>query len=271
MEKEDIELNKVKNESSNSGILYTLVVAIVALGAYIGYIHFAYNMVDKGYKEEVKIENTTPPSFESLPYEIRERYINVGEHERKLNTLERDMDRKLLSLQQDLKLCNEDKEKAEKVVAKIDEKIAEVTKMQENITEIEDMVNGKKDNSLDRSKFITFRCYNMENGGYYPSKQCLKRLNLFLDKNKDDTKMFEVIGVVNNQDFKLLERLKDVYKEARIDRLEEFAQYGLARKRVIEATWAVKRHLGSSKKVSIVNYMVTSKKGYKGFVVRAYK
>lgn len=256
MEKEDIELQKVKQQSSN-GLLYTLGGIIVLLLVFIGYLYTSYNMVDKSKpvsKKETKSQNIT---FDSLPYSIKENYITVAEH------------KNMISAQNEkLQACNQKLSNIPE--PKVEEKIVKVDNVVEKIVEVEKVIYKEK-KSIDRSNFKTFRCYDMQSSGYHPTIVCKERLKAFLDENKDDTKLFEVIGVVNDKDFRLLKNLKDVYKEARVDKLGEFAQYGLSRKRVIEATWIIVDHLKSSEKVSNVNYTVTSKRGHKGFVVRAYR
>jgi hypothetical protein len=254
----DIELDKVKKESKTP--LYVLGGVVVVLLAYIGYIYASYDMTKKGIKEtknEVIVEEA-PKTFESLPYDVQSNYIAKADH-----------DNKLSQISNQLKQCNDSK--AMMAVSKPEEKEKEIiNNIIEKTVEVEKVVFKEKD-PIDQSKFVTYSCYDMLKSGYHPSKTCIKRLKNFIDKHEKDTKLFEVIGVVDNQDFTLLTRLKDVYKNSRVDKIDEFAQYGLSRKRVIEGAWIVIRHLGSSKKVGTVNYTAKSNNGKRGFVVRAYK
>ena len=98
----------------------------------------------------------------------------------------------------------------------------------------------------------------------------LKELNKFLDKNKD-ARFFEVIGVINQTEFSVLDKLKNEANKKGIERISNLSQIGLSRKRVIEGTWSIKNHLGVDTNIQVVNYTITSKKNNKGFVVRAYK
>jgi len=67
-------------------------------------------------------------------------------------------------------------------------------------------------------------------------------------------------------DFKLLNKLKDVYGEKRIKHLSKYSQIGLSRQRVIEASWLLKKYLGDYRNIKTVNYTVNAK-DKKGFIV----
>ncbi len=88
---------------------------------------------------------------------------------------------------------------------------------------------------------------------------------------KTDAKIFEVIGMVDIKEFKILNKLRQNNDTPEVDRISNFAQLGLSRQRVIEATWGIKGYLGTQTNIKVVNYTIVSKKKYKGFIVRAYK
>ncbi|MEA2018277.1 MAG: hypothetical protein U9N59_07505, partial [Campylobacterota bacterium] len=161
----------------------------------------------------------------------------------------------------DIEHCNlfEKIVEVEKVVEV--EKIIEVEKVVEKIVEIPV--------SIDKTKYKTFTCKTLKNGTVYVSKQCKKNLISFLKKN-NDAKMYEVIGMVDSAEFRLIKKLEDVYGKNKIGNLSKYAQIGLSRKRVIEAIWVVKKSLPKNKNITNVNYTITSK-DKRGFVVRAYK
>lgn len=264
MERSDLEIQKVQSESKSNGLLYSLIGVVVILLIYIGYIYFSYEMVKKGEKKnESEVTINQEVTFNSLSYLEQQKYITVNEHEQKLDQMEKE----LIS-------CNEEKNKISSEKEKLETNNIQVQtseeKVIEKLVEVEKLVY-KDEEPIDLNNFVTYRCYDMLQSGYHPSSKCKETLNIFLDKHKEDTKVFEIIGVVDNQDFTLLTKLKDVYKTNRVDRIQEFAQYGLGRKRVIEGTWLVIQHLGKDAKIKTVNYTAKSKTGKKGFVIRAYK
>ena len=134
---------------------------------------------------------------------------------------------------------------------------------------IQDEVQIVKEFKKSNLTFSTYTCKSMDSGGIQISQKCKKELYTFLDKNIN-SKMFEVIGMVDNKDFKFINKLKDVYGEKRIKHLAKYSQIGLSRQRVIEASWLVRKHLGNYKHIKAVNYTLNAK-DKKGFVVRAYK
>jgi len=79
-----------------------------------------------------------------------------------------------------------------------------------------------------------------------------------------------VIGLIDQQEFRLIEKLEDVYGKKRLGNLSKYAQTGLSKQRVIEASWVVRQHLGKKAIIDPVNYIIT-KKNKRGFVVKAYK
>jgi hypothetical protein len=89
-----------------------------------------------------------------------------------------------------------------------------------------------------------------------------------LIKNKD-AKKYEVIGMVDDIDFKFINKLKDVYVAKKVKELSKYSQIGLSRQRVIEASWLIKEHIGNYSDIKTVNYTIHSQ-NKKGFVVRAY-
>jgi len=163
----------------------------------------------------------------------------------------------------------------EKIVKVPVEKIVEVEKIVkvpvEKIIEVKKMSNTplvRKEKELKRT-FSTYTCKDMKSGSIKISQKCKNDLYLFLKRNKD-SKVFEVIGMIDNKDFKLLNKLKDVYGEKRIKHLSKYSQIGLSRQRVIEASWLMKKYLGDYNNIKTVNYKINAK-DKKGFIVRAYK
>jgi len=124
--------------------------------------------------------------------------------------------------------------------------------------------------SIDKTKYKTYTCKDMLKGSFYIPKSCTKMLYKFLDKNKD-AKMFEVIGVVDASEFKVLTKIKEPQNKSKVIKIANFAQLGLAYRRVKEGKWAIRYYLDKNVNIQVVNYIIKSKKKSKGFVVRAYK
>ena len=239
--------NNTQSKSNNS-IIYILLSVIVALLGYIGYIYNNYDLLQKGDLQNNYISKESI-DFYSLPQTIQDQYILKSQHNIQAQQLKDHID----TLQQNItKLKNQ----PTKIITK------EITK-----TIPKEIVVYKKYNS---NKFDTFECDDMSDGGYYISNSSLKKLHQFLDKHKN-SKYFEIIGLVDKLDFRLLRDLKGKIDNKKREKLDNFAQIGLSRKRVIEATWNIKDYLGKDTDIKVVNYTITSKKKHKGFIVRAYQ
>jgi chromosome segregation ATPase len=92
-----------------------------------------------------------------------------------------------------------------------------------------------------QTKYKSYTCGSMSSASFHITKEC-------------NTKLKE-----QNQ-----------YSDFIINKIEEFAQTGLAQKRVGEAVWTIQTHFKHTKDTKVVNYKLVSKKDFKGFVVRAY-
>jgi hypothetical protein len=137
------------------------------------------------------------------------------------------------------------------------------------IKEVIDSKTCSKDGKV-TDEYKVFRCYDMSSGDIYLSEQCKDDLKVFLENNKNSN-YFEIIGIVNDEDFALLNSLKNSSNKTSIDKIANYAQLGLSKKRVMEGNWEIKKYLGHNTDVRGVNYSITSQAGNKGIVIRAYK
>lgn len=97
-----------------------------------------------------------------------------------------------------------------------------------------------------------------------PTNACKKSLTKFLEDNKKAIRL-ELIGVVGIDDIKKANSL------AKDEKIQEYIIRGIARDRVIEASWFIKELLKDKNAViTPVNYYIKSKKNNKGLVLRAY-
>ncbi|MEA3352433.1 MAG: hypothetical protein U9Q33_01255 [Campylobacterota bacterium] len=248
--------NKTQVQKQDYTFVYILTFLVIGLSSYIGYIYYSHDMVNKGDLEKKYILKDEV-SFDLLPSYEQDRYIEKRIYDNKLYEL-------------NSKLANSLKS----VEPKIIEKIVEVEKVVEveKIVEIEKPTAAPQqfDTKKDPLKLKDiYQCYTMV-GDIYPSEECVDKLNLFLDKNKDAYK-YEVIGVINKDSFPVLDKVTTKENKRMINRVSNLAQTGLSRKRVIEAMWNVKNKLGVSRDITTVNYTIISNEGLAGFIVRAYK
>lgn len=267
---------KIEEESSNT-LVYILSILTLVLTAYITYIYLSFDMVKKGQlKDQYVLKSDI--SFDMLPSYEKSQYIEYLIHNNKIA----DLNKQLQYLQNNKNTLSTSKPVVVEKIIEV-EKIVEIEKIikvpVEKIVEVKKIVNVRnniekeveiiKEFKKSNMTFNTYTCKTMDSGTVNISKKCRNDLNKFLDKNKD-SKMFEVIGMVDNKDFKLINKLKDVYGEKKIKHLSKYSQIGLSRQRVIEASWLIKQHVGNFQNIKTVNYTVNAK-DKKGFVVRAYK
>jgi ribosomal protein L17 len=248
--------NNQEAVKSNNFLVYILLFCIVLLVGIVGVILAQYEIISKDELQSKYVQKTDI-SFESLPSYIKDEYIE--KHRCNTNT-----ETKTVEVE---KIVTETKTvEIEKEVAV--EKIVEVEKVVEKLV---------SEDIFAKENYKVAKCYDMSSGTPWLSKKCKSSIEKFLEVNKD-AKYFEVIGVVSNDDFVLLNKLKrnqDVLEKLnvtkkKISRLQTNAVVGLSKKRVEETSWFIKKTLGMDTKVLPVNYHITSKKNNKGTVVRVY-
>lgn len=255
-----------ENNSLNNYLVYGLSFLLV-IGVIIGFYIYSNSVIlDKNnYAQNyTKIENL---EFEHLPSYIKSNYIKKydcpkSQVPKTVTTIDNS---KTEMLEEEIKILKQKlNEKSIKIVEK---KVSVIQK--ETIVINEDIFN--------KSNYKVAKCYDMNVGDYYLSTKCEQNIKKFLFENSN-AKYFEVIGILDRDDFLVLNKLKrnlDVLEKLnltprRIKKLEKFADIGLASKRVEETIWFIKESLGESTKVIPVNYTITSKKHHKGTVVRVY-
>ena len=260
---------------ANNTLAYVLGSLLVILTGYMTYIYTSHDILKKGQLSEKYILKNNL-DFTMLSSYEKSRYVELYKHNNELENLKQEIQslRDNNVQNNSLKIVEKIVE-VEKVVKVPVEKIVEVEKIvpvdkTSNVPmNIQDEVKIIKEIKKSNLTFNTYTCKSMDAGGINISKKCRNELYKFLEENKT-SKVFEVIGMVDDKDFKFINRLKDVYGEKKIKHLSKYSQIGLSRQRVIEASWVIKKHLGDYKYIKTVNYTVNSK-DKKGFIVRAYK
>jgi len=267
--------NNIETKCSNTMLYITIAILVVSLGFNI-YTYLSYDMVKKGdlkgkYVKIAEIE------FEMLPSYVQDNYIEKYKYNSQVDNLQNQ-----ISQLKDRPAPVCEPEIVEKIVTKVQKcepKVVEkiVTKIEKSKPKIIEKVVTKVVKvevvkKIDKTKYNTYRCFDMDNSGINPSKSCIDKLHKFLDKNKD-AKLFEVIGIVDNSEFSVLKKAKDakIADDKRIEKLSKLAQIGLSNQRVEEGIWAIKKYLGKDAPTQVVNYTVDlSTSNKKGFIIRAY-
>jgi len=242
------------NELKNLLLTGLGIALTISLGL-IGYTYLTKDITPKGISSKKNL------TFEKLPPSIQQGYIPREEHFEALEKVEKEKD----LLAYDLEGIISD--------SKQQDFLKKTAKMQKDLDEQIIQENGEKSIQTkrvsDRSKFKTYTCKSFQKGSINVPASCKKALYKFLDRYKKDAKEFELIGMVDETEFKLIQSLEDVYGTDEVTRVKKYVQVGLSRQRVIETTWLVKERLKKSIKVGAVNYTVYSG-NKRGFVIRAY-
>ncbi len=249
-----METEEITDKKQSDILLYTIgSVLVVAIGLII-YTYLSFDILKKGEinKQYIKKENL---SFYSLPYSIQDKYITKVSSNDKINILNKE----IKQIKKSKQILEEEKKIVEEPI--YIEPIVEVIK-EESIKIVKDEIIAKE--------FDVFKCYDMSDGGFYQSDISIKKLYKFLEEHKS-AKYFEIIGVVNKLDFKLLRDAKPNLDNKQLNLIEQLSQLGLSRKRVVEGSWNLKQYLGEDVNLRVVNYTITSQKNHKGFVIRAYR
>jgi hypothetical protein len=137
-----------------------------------------------------------------------------------------------------------------------------------NIEKNEIRVDAQKNRS---KKYDATGCYEETAGAFEFYASCKKRIETFLDENKNATS-FQIIPVVGGKDKIYINHIISSIKDKDIDKkpLKDYLLEGLSRKRVLEASWHVKKRLGKKAIITYVNYIAdTADK--RGFTIRAYR
>ncbi|MGK0255904.1 MAG: hypothetical protein ACI81I_000512 [Arcobacteraceae bacterium] len=260
-----MEANTTPQEvKKNNTLVYILLATMVILLVYIGYIYSSHDMLKKNDVNNKYLlqEDVT---FEMLPANIKSEYIKFSDHSVQINILNNKISN-ISDSMQSIKPTEKIVE-VEKIVYVTVEKIVEVEKVISTVIPVQ--VKKTVESTVNSENFDTYTCGTMEEGSVIIPSSCIKGLYKFLDENKN-VKKIEVIGMVDEIDFKLINILKEIYGIEKINNLSKYSQVGLSRQRVVEASWLIKEYIGENENIAVVNYTLHSK-NQKGFVVRAYK
>jgi len=147
----------------------------------------------------------------------------------------------------------------------IKEKIKETAKVlekQKNIIETVtkvDKTNFYKIYNSNNKKVL--KCYSYKAASFSATKDCIKSLKEFLDKNKDALR-YQIVAVLGESD---MAKYKQYNKN-----IQDLLLNGLSIKRVTELTWYIKKTIGNNIILTSNNYYVKSKKDNRGIILKAY-
>lgn len=250
--KEYLSKAKFRKEDAPNKTLKYIVLIFILLGviAYLVYKPLSLSInkissIDENYilKKDIK--------FEDLSTSLKNRYILKDKMDKNIEkTKEQEQEKqqeKIISLEKEIVLLNEKFELA-------------------NIEKNEIRVEAQ----LTRSKrYNATGCYSQKEGSYNIYGDCKEKIDKFLKENKKATS-YEIIPVTDVNDKSFLKELIKDSKDIDSKTVKDYLVEGLARKRVLEASWYVKKQLGKKTIITYVNYIAdTSDK--RGFTIRAYK
>lgn len=226
---------------------------------FMGYVYTTKDITSKNapLQKQLDIQDIT---FDNLPPSIQNQYISKKTYFEEISKIEKEkaqVTQELDDVIQDTK---------NNLLLK---KTALIQKDQDEITIKGNVQQAKQQKLTNRSKYKTYTCKDFQKGSIVVPKSCKQELYRFLDKYQSTTKEFEVIGMVDHTEFKLIRNLEDVYGTSEVKEVKKYVQIGLSRQRVIETTWLIKEYLETANKIGAVNYTVYSN-NKRGFVVRAY-
>ncbi|WP_375722968.1 hypothetical protein LXN10_10470 [Arcobacter sp. KX21116] len=232
-----IKIEKEEKKKSSFSFFY-IILTLIIIGAFI--------FINKNKNAN---NGTTPLTFDDLPSNVQAIYVSKDTLQNSVQAKEDELNIKVKHLKEELSILNEKFELA-------------------NIEKNEIRVDAQKYRS---KKYDATGCYDEQEGTFvfYPS--CLERINKFLDENKDATS-FQIIPVTDAKDRLYINNIIENIKDTKIDKkpLKDYLMEGLSRKRVLEASWHVKKRLGKEAIITYVNYIAdTADK--RGFTIRAYR
>ncbi len=238
---EKVTTKKIEPEikESKSGFKFLYIVIIL-----IGII--TYLLITQNKKENAEKATLV---FNDLPKEIRTNYVTKEELANNVQAKEDEINLIVKQLKEELSVLNEKFELA-------------------NIEKNEIRVDAQKNRS---KKYDATGCYAETAGTYVFYASCKERVEKFLEENKNATS-FQIIPVVDIKDKVYIKDIISNVKDKDIDRtaLKDYLMEGLSRKRVLEASWHVKKQLGKEAIITYVNYIAdTADK--RGFTIRAYR
>lgn len=109
-------------------------------------------------------------------------------------------------------------------------------------------------------KSKSYKCYNFPAGEIFIPNDCLTKLKVFLDNNKDALR-YQIIPVLDKNDKEKYKKFEKEYQNLLLS--------GLSSKRVSEVVWGIKKLVNHDIILTSNSYYLESKKG-SGFILKAH-
>lgn len=240
-------LKKFKNRREEDGSLFkhNFVIFILLISLiYSLYYHFTN---EKKVDLSTYVQKDTV-TFSDLPQVAKDDYIlksQLQEFQAKL----RETDKKYIS-------------KLEKDVENLVVKLNAAKKAKAAV------LNKAKSKS---KRYNAIGCYDETQGTKIINKACKDKISRFLKNNKKNAIKFEIIAVLDTKDKGFItNKVTQVDASKNIkNSMKEFLTQGLARTRVLEAAYLVKKVLGEKVLITYVNYIAETQ-NKRGVTIRAY-
>lgn len=195
-------------------------------------------------KNNKNLRNTTQVlTFESLPQNIKDKYISKAQYDAKIKEFE-------LQLKQKSTITTPTTQVVQNAVPTTSSTPYNYTTEAQNAL-------GASANPIEMIK-----CYDTNANAIELSQTCQSNINDALEKYKD-AKYFEIVGVIGESDKKAF----NVSDEKTI----EYLSMGLAQSRANESAWYIRKKVGNTPTIRPVNYPVHSKQDNKGVIIKIYK
>lgn len=154
-----------------------------------------------------------------------------------------------------------------------------IAKLEKDVETLVEKLNAEKKSKaavLNKAKSKSKRynaigCYDEVEGTKIINQACKDKISRFLVQNKKDSIKFEIIAVLDTKDKAFINNKVDQVDSSSAIKgsLEEYMTQGLARTRVLEAAYLVKKVLGEKVLISYVNYIAETE-NKRGITIRAY-
>lgn len=235
-----------------------IIIGLSSALLFTGFYTFLYFTEDSKTKEPHAVHIPQPcEDFNTLPQSVQSSYVPVEEFAR--------VQQEVVALQTQLNLIASD------AAFEIPPQSQQEQASQTPSSASDDALAVK------RIKEIA-KCYDMDSASQKLSTSCRESITAYVDAHPD-AKYFEIIGVVDDQEFNLfnnLERRKNLYKSLGVDdrvvaKMKDLARRGLSKIRAAEASWVIKTHTKHHALTYNANYEIVSSKGHRGVIIRAYE
>lgn len=253
----NISVRRKSDKSSIFSKFFTIV--LLSSLAFVSYKLYQKNIIvtSNSYIKKIDI------NFTHLDVDTQEKYVLkdvVSKYQEKLNTFDKTYIKQL-----------EEKEKLLKNELKISKKESlNLSAKNKNLLQQLDTTNSVSISKTKLKKYKHVGCYNEEAGSTSINKACKTKIINFLKKNNKSLK-YEIIAISDVKDKDLIKNRINQINTNKVEKdlLKKYLTEGLARTRVLEAAWLIKKQLGNKALITYVNYIAeTSQK--RGFTIRAY-